>query len=242
MAFEEPILGGQNALVREAVKSPNYVAGASGWQLDKDGDAEFNSVVVRGTVEADGANGSYVKLKPGVTPNGPTVEFKSVNGNLAHIEYGNGLTVMEDSRGNRIVLYGIVGAFPALSNLLSIDTLNSGGDIQLASGNNIRIAPIGAMVNETDGGEYLHGTVFTRNISFASAASNTQTVTFPTAFPVGITPKFISCNINTSSGTVSKWMCRAYGQSNTGFTLWSQSGDGTSQVWSNVPVQFMVIV
>lgn len=34
------------------IRSPNYVAGVSGWKIDADGSAEFNNVVIRGTLSA----------------------------------------------------------------------------------------------------------------------------------------------------------------------------------------------
>lgn len=44
MGFSNPITGSSGALVRQAIKSPNYVAGTSGWSVRKDGTAEFASV------------------------------------------------------------------------------------------------------------------------------------------------------------------------------------------------------
>src|SRR5690242_11598887 len=52
MAFGNPITGGQGALIRPSVKSPNYVTGVSGWTINRDGTAEFNNGVFRGTVTA----------------------------------------------------------------------------------------------------------------------------------------------------------------------------------------------
>lgn len=75
MAFSNPITGGQGALVRPSIKSPNFVAGTSGWIIRRDGSAEFNSVVVRGELEST----NYV---PGVSgwhldPNG-SAEFYEI--------------------------------------------------------------------------------------------------------------------------------------------------------------------
>lgn len=47
MTFANPIVGG-NTLIREAIQSPNYVVGTSGWTINRDGSAEFNDVTVRG--------------------------------------------------------------------------------------------------------------------------------------------------------------------------------------------------
>ena len=49
MSFSNPITGGQGTLVRPAIKSPNYVAGSSGWTINRDGSAEFNNLTLRGT-------------------------------------------------------------------------------------------------------------------------------------------------------------------------------------------------
>lgn len=59
MTFSNPIVGG-TTLIRPAIHSPDYVAGVSGWTINKDGTAEFNDVVIRGELESD----NYV---PGVS-------------------------------------------------------------------------------------------------------------------------------------------------------------------------------
>ncbi len=43
-----------NLQVRVPLQSVNYVEGSAGWRFDLSGNAEFNNVVVRGTVEANG--------------------------------------------------------------------------------------------------------------------------------------------------------------------------------------------
>jgi hypothetical protein len=45
--FSNPIVGG-NVLVRTAIQSRNFVAGVSGWSINRDGSAEFNNAVIRG--------------------------------------------------------------------------------------------------------------------------------------------------------------------------------------------------
>lgn len=46
--FSNPVFGG-NVLIRPAVKSPNYQPGVQGWQIARDGSAEFNNLTLRGT-------------------------------------------------------------------------------------------------------------------------------------------------------------------------------------------------
>lgn len=47
--FENPITGGQGALLRNAIKSPDYDPGTAGWSINRDGSAEFNDLTIRGT-------------------------------------------------------------------------------------------------------------------------------------------------------------------------------------------------
>jgi hypothetical protein len=43
------ILAGQGTLIRQMIQSPNFVSGVSGWQINKDGSAQFNNLTIRGT-------------------------------------------------------------------------------------------------------------------------------------------------------------------------------------------------
>jgi hypothetical protein len=67
MQFQDDLAAGI-VLVRPALRSPNYQAGIQGWNVGIDGDAEFNNVVVRGTVVARNAAGASATL----TPNAPS--------------------------------------------------------------------------------------------------------------------------------------------------------------------------
>jgi hypothetical protein len=73
--FANAIIGGAEALIRKAMRSPNYVPGTAGWTVNKDGSAEFNDVSVRG--EADvGTATRYVKIYVAPSPiSGPVVAF-----------------------------------------------------------------------------------------------------------------------------------------------------------------------
>ena len=62
VGFQNPITGGQGALIRPAVKSPNYVPGVSGWTINRDGSAEFNNVTVRGTIVASTFQGTDFQI------------------------------------------------------------------------------------------------------------------------------------------------------------------------------------
>lgn len=47
--FSNPIIGGGGSLVYPSIHSPGFQTGVTGWSIDKNGDAEFNDVVIRGT-------------------------------------------------------------------------------------------------------------------------------------------------------------------------------------------------
>src|ERR1700755_1932657 len=48
--FSNAVVGGVGTLIRNFIKSFNYIAGVAGWIITKDGSAEFNNATVRGTV------------------------------------------------------------------------------------------------------------------------------------------------------------------------------------------------
>jgi len=49
MPFQHDIAGGQGNLIVTSLQSPNFVHDVSGWQVAKDGSAEFNNLTIRGT-------------------------------------------------------------------------------------------------------------------------------------------------------------------------------------------------
>jgi hypothetical protein len=51
--FNNPIIGGGGGLVYPSILSPDYVTGVSGWSIDKNGNAEFNNLVFRGSFNGD---------------------------------------------------------------------------------------------------------------------------------------------------------------------------------------------
>lgn len=64
--FDNPVVGGQSKLIRSAIQSPNYVAGVSGWTINKSGTAEFNSATLRGLLEIGPASPN-----PRISESGP---------------------------------------------------------------------------------------------------------------------------------------------------------------------------
>lgn len=68
MPFTNPILGG-TALVRSAIKSPNYIPGTAGWSINADGSAEFTNLKIDGSdvteVTITFTDGSQIHLYAG---------------------------------------------------------------------------------------------------------------------------------------------------------------------------------
>lgn len=60
MGFGNAILGGASKLIRRAIQSPNYVAGTSGWSINRDGTAEFVGLILR-----TGSSGKYIVIGAG---------------------------------------------------------------------------------------------------------------------------------------------------------------------------------
>lgn len=75
MAFRNPIIGGNDTLVRQAMQSEGFVAGSSGWRITRDGDAEFNDVTVRGEFET-GTGGDGIEI---VGSPIPSIDFDTSN-------------------------------------------------------------------------------------------------------------------------------------------------------------------
>ncbi|MBO2459368.1 hypothetical protein [Actinomadura violacea] len=75
--FANAIIGGAEALIRKAMRSPNYVPASEGWTVNKDGSAEFNDVAVRGSVDVGTAT-QYTKIYNAPAPiDGPAIVFNS---------------------------------------------------------------------------------------------------------------------------------------------------------------------
>jgi hypothetical protein len=136
-----------------------------------------------------------------------------------------------------IRLNGSPSAFGA--NEIQIDASSSGGTIKLLSSSDVHVP---GLVNDADNMVYLRGQRYTANITNVSVASFTQALNFPVAFPAGVVPN-VHCNTNGTAGAFSKAIVTAANISNTGFTLWARSGDGTAMgAWAALPVQITALV
>lgn len=59
MSFQQDDSAG-NKIISAALQSPNYAKGSSGWTINRDGSAEFQNVLVRGTITASTIIGSTI--------------------------------------------------------------------------------------------------------------------------------------------------------------------------------------
>jgi hypothetical protein len=53
-----------DTLIAQAIESQNFVTGVAGWQVTSAGNAEFNDVTVRGTIDVESSDGSAVIIAP----------------------------------------------------------------------------------------------------------------------------------------------------------------------------------
>lgn len=74
-----------NTLIAEAIQSQNFATGASGWQIAANGNAEFNNVTVRGTVDVEGslANKVLIHTDSGIVPGETTATIELDPGNYS---------------------------------------------------------------------------------------------------------------------------------------------------------------
>lgn len=123
MAFQDPLVGGI-ALRKPAVRSPNFVAGSTGWTINIDGSAEFNNLTLRGTffgtdyiINASGAffysgTPALGNLTESIAPAAGTDSFGNayVAGVASYAAGGllsqllNAQVVLQDQNGRQVVL------------------------------------------------------------------------------------------------------------------------------------------
>lgn len=90
MGFANDIIGGAAALIRAAIKSPNFVHGSTGWSINKDGSAEFNNLTIRGTFNGTNfiINNSGAFFYSGTPAAGNLIA--SIAGTAGTDQFGNG--------------------------------------------------------------------------------------------------------------------------------------------------------
>jgi hypothetical protein len=133
VTFSNPIASALGRLVREALQSADYVPGAGGWRLSRDGSAELGAVTVRGRVDA--SSGSFAgdltagtvnkrKIPTGWVNEGSGDADIGESGNVAHVL----ASIQQKLTGGR--LYRLEGeVFQALVSAGTAVDLTLRGDV-----------------------------------------------------------------------------------------------------------------
>lgn len=259
--WANPIAAGDGSLIYPAIKSPNFVAGTTGWSIARDGTAEFSDATIRGTVEA-GAN--TVRLNSnGIAVIGTNEQY-DVNKNAGFLARHN------PDNGTQVQLFP-TGLFltsqnptPVNNKSLNAATLFSGintvggtdtpytelysqaitgkgsayiqllGQDSASATNNAKIFMIGGVLPFIDdrGHNYLRGENGKFTISGGPAGSFVVAVSFANAFSAA---PVVHTTINSGSGTTSGWGSRAINVTTIGFDYFVF---GSSATWSAVPVSW----
>lgn len=260
MSFSSPVVGGSGDLIREQIKSPNYVPGISGWIIERDGDVEFNNLVARGEVLIPGDDSSEIaiikvlnggSLQPEIrlTPGDPAGFGGYHPGTIFASEQfsGDPDRILElDIEGPRwdfvnafspsIRLVG--SSFPANATPAVIEMYGDTRILNWAGGTG-NLAVNDSISNITDSMLYMRGQRGSQLITIAAATSFVQAVVFPTAFPAGVTPD-VQVTINDGAGQAGLWIVRTNAITNTGFNI---IGSRTAaSALTNMPVAWLATV
>jgi hypothetical protein len=106
VTFSEPITAGETIL--QNVNSEGYVAGVTGWRIERDGDAEFNDVTVRGDWQVQGPDpDDYIQAR--IVTGIPRLEF--ARDGVTYVA----LALSDAVFGERFSIGSLSGATPNLS-------------------------------------------------------------------------------------------------------------------------------
>lgn len=221
MAFKDPIVAGET-LVRDAIKSPDYVQYVSGWAVNGDGSIEATDLLIRG------ADGCYIRAYIEPVNGLPVIDFHPADpvnpgwsvaaGSLYEYPDGAGYEVVglsspvqyqPDATGEaKLELRSGQAADPTSSVLITADA------VLISSGN---------LLDGTNTLVFLRGQRGLVSVTINSGTtSGTVAVGFPIAFPVGTVPH-VSVNINSGAGGTGRCFVRAINITRTGFTLFVES-------------------
>lgn len=165
MGFNNPIIGGGGALVYPSIHSPDYVPGVSGWSINKDGSAEFNSIISIGPISVEDGDGDTLAS---IDSNG-NVTGQTINGVVDVVLAGTSLDTL---------LSGLIDPDPWHQMTL----LN--GAVSGSAGN----AYPSYRMSDTENIVYIGGVVeITTNTVFATLPSGYFDPNTQTQFPISAT-------------------------------------------------------
>jgi hypothetical protein len=236
--WDDPIAAGDGSLIYPGLQSINYVAGVSGWRIERDGDAEFNNITARGDIIVAGSDGSEVRIESSgngsisFSPPPAVGQVLTVPGSLSS-GWGPNYMFMTMNTPD-----GTLGGNPVDSGSLFIGSsladgtpypgfnednplLEFNGDL-LVNGGNIRM--VGDITNMVDENVYLRGETGEHTFSLSAVSSATVSIVFANPFPITVTP-MVSTNIDNGAAGFARWGSRGIAVGPSGFTLFVFKGD-----------------
>ncbi|MHB1433997.1 MAG: hypothetical protein ACYCVZ_18020 [Streptosporangiaceae bacterium] len=198
MPFANPVMAGRY-LVRQVMQSAGYVAGKAGWQIAKDGTAQFNNVTILGTFSTQTAQGNVLQLANG------EIVFTDSSGNILDlIELGSDF----------IAFYVGDGTPGQYANVLTLDTsqvqvtgsLTVTGTASYSPGTRTGLGSLGASgldITVSTFETLADGKVFFSIKGTATAAVSSGSKTFPVSLPAALQPATPTELPVTTGGTLS---------------------------------------
>lgn len=84
MPFSNPLVAG-NTLIRESIESEGFQTGIQGWSIQRDGDAEFNDVSIRGELSVSGSDTTEISIDTDPTNNNAQIMFDILGGAIQYV-------------------------------------------------------------------------------------------------------------------------------------------------------------
>lgn len=112
MSFANSVVGGIGSLIRQAIQSPGFVSGSTGWSIFRNGSVEFNNGVFRGTLTAAGLTDTSISSS----------------------DFGSG-TIHDSTISRTIITFDTTGGqLLVYSNTLASQTFNAAGNFTAPAG------------------------------------------------------------------------------------------------------------
>jgi hypothetical protein len=114
-SFANAVVTALGTLIKQQIKSPNYVPGVSGWSINKSGSAEFNNLTIRGTFYGTNfiINSNGIFFYSGTPANGNLI--LSLAGVAGTDTFGNVYPQgLKFTAGGQSLVLGILGGSPLI--------------------------------------------------------------------------------------------------------------------------------
>lgn len=197
MAFKNQIMAAR-ALLRDAIESTNYLSGVRGWSIRKDGTAELNDAILRGSLVITNTANAILVYEGTPALGNLRLAIASTNGSDA---YGNfwahGLTVINNTTGApdstpitfkaNSGLFGELGildfnesAGPGINALIELVASAASTDVRI--GANGELALYGDPITLNSGHDMLFGSGVAGKYFFEQYAPDAQVIASAAAF------------------------------------------------------------